>query len=237
MAIAFDAATGSEAATGTLTVSHTATGTNLLAIVKVNSGNVTDSITDVTYDGASIFGNLIAKVVVPANSYEYLFYYNAPPTGAKDVVATNSVPGYTIMAVATYTGCDQTSAVIDSFNTGSVTAGTALSISTTVVGSNCWLVAGQRNNGGVAFTGDTGTTVRIQEPSGGGSFDSNGTVSTGSQPQGTTWSGSYNCAGVVASILPASTTAIKTFNGLANASTKTVNSLARASVKTWNGLA
>lgn len=205
-AIAFDAAVGNEAVTGTLTISHTATGTDLVAMVNVNSGNVVtnggDSISALTYDTVSIFANLVTKVLVVANSYQYMFYKIAPPTGAKDVVATNDNASYTIMNINTYTGVHQTSAFVDSFNTGTVTAGTALAISTTVVKSNCWLVMGQRNNGGVAFTGDAGTTVRIQEPNGGGSFDSAATVSTGSQQLGTSWIGAFNCAGVIASITP-----------------------------------
>lgn len=69
-------------------------------------------------------------------------------------------------------------------------------------------------------------------------FDSNGTVSTGSQSYGfNNVANNQNALLGVSIAPPTPTSAIKTIDGLAKASVKTVNGLAIASVKTWGGLA
>lgn len=212
-AIAFpDTATGVESSTNPQTFTHTASGSDRLAIVNFNAGPVAATATACSYDGvdcltnSSTAGNVLGGtnfVTVPGNQNSYMFFLCAPNTTASATVSgTSSAAGYNIMNCSTFSGCHQTSAVIDSSNSGTVSGATSQSVSTTVVKSDCWLVGFFRNTGGVAFTAGAQTTIRVQEPSGGGSTDSNATVSTGSQAQNVTWTGSFNCGAIVASITP-----------------------------------
>lgn len=240
MAIAFDNATNVVNTSATsVTDSHTATGSNLVAIVDtyVDTG---DNLTSLTYDGADILANQIAKIQLPGAGYMYMHYYVNPPTGAKNVSAGISGGATRIeLAVATYTGCSQTG-VPDASNTGSAASGTSLSVSVTTIADNTWDVGFFTLNLKTATAG-TNTTIRIN---GSGSqlsviTDSN-TAQTpaGAFVQAVSWTGSNLNAGIVASLAPpGATSAIKTIDGLAKASVKTVDGLAIASVKTFNGLA
>ena len=222
-AIAFpDTATGVESSTNPQTFTHTASGSDRLAIVNFNAGPVAATATACSYDGtdcltnSSTAGNVLGGtnyVTVPANQNSYMFFLCAPSTTSGATVSgTSSSSGYNIMNCSTFSGCHQTNAVIDSSNSGTVSGATSQTVSTTVVKSNCWLVGFFRNNGGVAFTGGAQTTIRVQEPSGGGSTDSNATVSTGSQAQNVTWSGSFTCGAIVASITPPFSSASVVYN-------------------------
>lgn len=109
------------------------------------------------------------------------FYLNAPATGSNTLAATYSDNDNCALAAVSYTGCSQTSAVIDSHATASTAGATSLACSTTVVLSNCWEIVFANSDQGVSA--GTGATLRVAAT---GSldntvFDSNGTVSTGSQ--------------------------------------------------------
>lgn len=177
--IAFDSATSSSDTSGsatTLTYAHTNTGSNLILFVGVSISSGSDLNTGVTYNANAM--SLAGKIQRNGGaSYEYLWYLVAPTTGAHNVVVTLSSGANIGSGAVSYTGAKQTGQP-DSANTGT-TAGTSLSVSTTVVLPNCWLVASMGcANGPFNFTTGTGRTGD------GGNImgDSNAIVGTGSQP-------------------------------------------------------
>jgi hypothetical protein len=200
--IAFDSASEDNQTNTSHSLSHTATGNNLVAFIGLDAA-AGDVLTGITYDGNP--ATFIGKEVIPSNgSFEYLYYYIAPPTGAKNIVASFSVSTNSDLAVATYTNVSQTtSSLIDSFAVASGT-GTGATLTTNVVGSNAWLFETVGNAGGLVATAGAGTAIRAGGSAGGGVniADSSGTVGTGNQSLIQNWSGSHNYAGVIASFLP-----------------------------------
>jgi hypothetical protein len=106
-----------------------------------------------------------------------------------------------------YSGAKQTG-VPDSHNKLGVTAAT-ITVSTTVVLPNSWLVMATSDNTGT-ITGGTGTTVRAEDSSrGGGIVDSNGSVGSGSQSLIVNSSGASAMTGVIASFAPVASATVK----------------------------
>jgi hypothetical protein len=198
MAIAFDSsASGAGTSTSPLVFSHTCTGSNLILFVSIGWG--ANSVTAVTYNGVAL--TKIAGQAQTGVSGTDLYYLINPATGANNVSISFSSSGLQAVS-ASYTGAKQ-SGQPDSFNVGNTTGATSLTVATTVVAANCWLVGGFAASAGTIAAG-TGTTQR--QSIAGPSFigDSNGTVATGSQSLQATDS-SVNWAGIVASIAPAAT--------------------------------
>lgn len=236
MALAYDASAQGTTGSSSLTFSHTCTGTNLILIVAARF-YTSDHITGITYNGVSM--TLINKQQdnVGNNCYSYLFYLINPATGTHDVVVSaDATPSIQMCAAsASYTGAKQTGQP-DSNNSQSSTA-TTMTISTTVVASDCWLVGCTSNFRATAA--GSGTTNRQQVA--GDPFtlsDSNGTVGTGSQSLQWTQADTTISGQNIASIAPALSgpANVKTVNGLAIASVKTFDGLATGSIKTINGL-
>lgn len=190
MAIALDVYT---AASGTSSWSHTCTGSDIILLVGAYA--LSDTVSSVTYNGVSM--TLIGKTTFPGSGRQgaYLYYLINPATGSHTV----SVTGGTGIGSASYTGAKQTGQP-DSSNTGTQT-GTAITMTTTVVASNCWLVGVEADpNGGE--TAGAGTTIRGTDGNGLVFADSNGVVGTGSQSLVVNH-GNGASAWVVASIAPA----------------------------------
>lgn len=178
MAIAFDAATDGGFAAD-LTFAHTCTGSDgiLFVMFSCNDGA---TITSVTYAGAAM--TQVGSVTTSGVRDHYLYMKVGPATGSNNVVIDVST-GNVFGGAVSYTGASQTGQP-DSFATNSGASVTSITGTTTVVASNCWLVAlGQCDSGGANVSGGSGTTERSRY--GGfnqfGMFDSNGTVGTGSQ--------------------------------------------------------
>lgn len=208
MAIAFDTAkSGGTTSLGTLTWSHTCTGSDLVLIVSVNYDQGTGSISSVTYAGAALT-QIATGAQVGSGNTSTLWIKVGPATGANNVVVTPTVGLFLAGASASYTGCAQ-SGQPDSSNTKAEASVTTQTTSTTVVASGCWLVMnGSANSGAANVSAGTGTIKRanlnfVQY----GYFDSNGTVGTGSQSlifnSNTTANGMVS---VIASIKPVATT-------------------------------
>src|ERR1019366_6877148 len=142
MAIAFDTANnaGIYTTTPAVTVSHTSTGSNLIGIVVTFASNG-DVLTALTWDGVSIIANQIAKKQMGAGGYMYVHYYIAPPTGAKNVVATVSSNSSSRleMIVSTYTGAKQ-SGQPDASVSSNGSGLTSISQALTTIADNTWLV-------------------------------------------------------------------------------------------------
>lgn len=202
MAIAVDTTTdgGFNGSTTTLTWSHTTAGSDrvLLVAVQTTSG---DLVTGATYNTVAM--TQINKAVAPSSTTNiYLFYLIAPTTGAHDVVVTASATSALAGLSASYTGCDQASQPDSQTTATAANPATSLTASTTVVASNCWLVSVFVNTASFAAAG-TNTTERIEHSAVGfGIYDSNGTVSTGSQSLQATGS-TADWAAVIASLDPA----------------------------------
>lgn len=113
-----------------------------------------------------------------------LFYLVSPATGSNTLTATRSSgSGAFAVHAVSYSGTANTQP--DSYNVGANNS-SSLTVNTTVVASNCWLVGVWTGNSGslVAGTGATGrgsATANTGEIGATRIYDSNGTVSTGSQ--------------------------------------------------------
>lgn len=232
MAIAFGAI--STVSTSQTPTSVAVSGSNTLGIVYVVGDTAADNITAATWDGSAM--TKIAAVQTPTGDRYSSAWWIANPASSAAIAFTGGSfwRSYSFY----YTGAAQTGQP-DSFNTGTNSANTAISVATTVVASDCWYVMCLKDGvGGETYTG-SGVLVeeRANADAGGIAIaDSGTTVSTGSQ-SGTMTSATSTTHGAIAfSIAPVATSAIKTINGLAVASVKTVNGLAIASVKTVNGL-
>lgn len=199
MAIAFDAT--SEGTVGAdPSWSHTCSGADRLLIVL--TGRTTDVVAGVTYNGVAMTS--ITETTYPGSGYAglQLWYLVAPSTGSNTIAVdsggNNGVSGF----ATSFTGVSQTSP-IDSSNVNNNAVGTnSLTVSTTVVGSGCWLVGGCSNNSGTGVGGGTGTTVRNDNAFGVAMGDSNAIVGTGSQSLIFTFATSNLFRGIVASIAP-----------------------------------
>jgi len=139
-AIAFNATGGLEGNSNPQTTTHTAAGSDRLAMVYGMSGNANVDTTAGTYDSVDYWtsGNVLggtSYVSIPTNnSRVFMYYLNAPNTTAGATVSLTLASGtYVILSCSTFSGCDQTSAVIDSSNTNTTTSGTSLAVTTTVV--------------------------------------------------------------------------------------------------------
>lgn len=174
------------------------TGSNLKLMVSFSTNVAgTDNVTALAYNAVS--ATTVGFVQKPSDRGQDLWYLDNPSTGSHSIVPTAT--GFYAGLASSYTGCGTG---IDSFNTGTVPLGsaTSLTVSTTVVAANCWLV-GMMGDDSTAVSGGTGTVVRIADTGNASAFvDSNGTVGTGSQSLQVTWSGSHGAAGVIASIKP-----------------------------------
>ncbi len=204
MAIAYDTATdgGSTGSGTTLTWAHTCTGSNLILFVGVTGDTTNDTVTGVTYNSVSM-----KKItsVDPNDRWQSLWYLLGPATGANNVVVTSSSSVFLAGISASYTGVNQF-AQPDSFNSGSVSPGTSLTVSTTPIDTGCWTVLSSKWSGSI--TAGAGSTVRVANGGGGGSgwSDSNGIVTAGASYGMTITEGaSANGLGIICSFVPVST--------------------------------
>jgi len=173
-----------------------ASGSNrgLLFFVWTN-GTGGDIVTAVSYN--SVAATKVNSVNISGNQYISTWRLVAPATGSNTVSVTTSASTEIETHVQEYTDLDQTN-FIDSFNNGTATGN--LTLSTTVVNSNCWLASATRNTSFGGMGAGTGTTIRVTGTLY-NSGDSNGTVSTGSQSMGWT-AASGTSGGVIVSLKP-----------------------------------
>lgn len=188
MAIAFDAV-GGGASSGS-SFSHTCTGSNLiLFVLTLEDPAGGGPVTAVTYNGVSMTNSGLGTLVDGTR----LWYLYAPATGSNTVAVTGGAGNGHISA--SYSGAKQ-SGFPDSAGANTDTVpNTSIVVSTTVVASDCWFIGygGLQKSVGTATTCTTSRTSRSAYNSlsaAGRSFatnfwDSNGTVSTGSQSQTT----------------------------------------------------
>jgi hypothetical protein len=162
MAIAFNTSTQGKvnAGTSSLTISHTASGSNRIAIIGVVNQNATSGIvTGVTYGGVACT-NVINNVQAGSGARLSIWYFIAPSTSATNVVISRSnTSGALYGQVLSYTGASQTTqpdSSDDDGGTGNVTSRTATATS---VANNIWAAAVAYNDNGNLAAG-TNSTAR-----------------------------------------------------------------------------
>lgn len=200
--VAFDAITGSKTST-CASFTHTPTGSsNLFVIVGVEalSGDV---VTAATYGGTSM--TLANKQNRGDGRWDYLFYLQAPATGAQTVAFTSTENTQCLKSAVTYTGAAQTGQPFDSQKGQGTSASPSLALSATTNG----LAAGVEDNAN-GDTAGSNTTVHSVAPNGVNMADT--TVSTATINLTQTPSGNYSIIAVTISPAVAATSAIGAVN-------------------------
>lgn len=177
---------GASAAISTPTYSAVDTASSVTSVVTAGSGSgivfvagesASDAITAVTWNSVSM--TKIGAVQVPGDRWISAWCVNDPASAA-----TITFTGGTFWRSysAFYPGgvCPP----VDSFNTGTAGPSTGISVSTTVVDPDSWLIMFQKDaTGGQPYTSSGSlTTTRVDSDAGGIAIgDSNGTVGAGSK--------------------------------------------------------
>ena len=220
------------------TYSYTCTGTNLLLLVWVfvqYASAYTGKTCTVTYDGVSMteLGNTGTTSASDVQGVR-LFGLLSPSTGANNVIVTaESSAGVCYSMAASYTGVKQTG-LPDSVSSNKGNTGD-LSVSTTVVASNCWLFSCSYAERAQTYT--SGSMTAIQGNSSQLIMgDSNGTVASGSQAINIHLATANLVGAMIISFAPpvSGPANLKTYNTNAKANIKTINTNAIANVKTLN---
>jgi len=198
MAIAFGGI--SAVSTSQTPTSVSVSGSDTYGFVYVVGDSGSDNITAVTWGGVSM--TKVGVVQTPGDRYASLWRVANPASGAAIVFTGGS---FWRSFSFYYTGCAQTGQP-DSSNTGTSSGSTAISVATTVVASDCWLVMCQKDaTGGATYTPSNSlASMRANADAGGIAIaDSNGSVATGSRTGTLTGAGTSNHGGIAFSIAPA----------------------------------
>lgn len=173
-------------------------GSNPVGIVWV-AGDSSDNITAVSWGGVAM--TKIGAVLVPGDRFISAWCINNPASSATISFTGGSFwrnfNGY-------YTGA--TCPPVDSFNTGTVSANTTISVSTTVVAANSWVIMFQKDNaGGKTYSAELSvSSLRANADAGGIAIaDSNAATSTGTNTGRMFATGSANHGAIIFSIAPA----------------------------------
>ncbi len=238
MAIARDSYAVSTAASGTsntLSFNNVA-GNVVLAFVPHANGGA-DTHNGAIWNGASMtfVGHAITGGTQDSGMDVYIIT-NAD-TGTHNLTANLTASKFMQVWGISYSGASNTQP--DAFDIATGNDSTALSSNITVVASNCWVVAGAVNRSSLASAAGSGVLTIIANDGSEASaiFDSNGTVSTGSQAYGFTGATSNQNALLGVSIAPPSAagpTNLKTYNTNVKANIKTMNTNPLANVKTFD---
>jgi len=210
MAIAYDTTTESLAGTwqtgSSNTWPHTCTGTDrILFVGTFNNGNGGKP-TGVTYGGVAMT-EISTRLTDGGSFHVTLFVLTNPSSGANNVVVTWSTDGGINNCVASsYTGAKQTGQP-DSQNQGAVTSSSSITISTTTVADNSWLVGFIRATSSTLSSGTNGT-ARVLTQGSQAFADSNGAMSpAGSHSMTINVSPDRDLALLLASFAPATASA------------------------------
>lgn len=182
------------------TVSHTITGSNPILFSSV--GTLNDTLNALSQNGTSFLANQVNKTSFPGGGRVgcYLHWIAGPTSGTFSCGSSSgNLGGMTV----SYSGASQTGIPDSSAETETVASGASLTMTTTVVAANCWLVAAECDASGASYTGGAGTTLRQTDANGFTLSDSNATVGTGSQSLVVNMGTNSNRGGVVASFAPA----------------------------------
>lgn len=236
MAIAFDAATAGGYLTSSY--SHTCSGSDRIIIVNVI--NISSTPGTVTYNGVSVtFGFSTASI---SGFYIHTYYLCAPSTGSNTVSLSSFGSNYSSVTTS-YTGVYQASFPDSEADTVGALTTSPVTGSTTVVESNCWLAGSA-----FCFSPSSAGTVTVDKTERASSvidgdeiisFDSNGTVSTGSQSAQITLGGSGNWRGgmqlySIREKVVSGPTNLKSYNTNLKANIKSIDTNLIGNVKSLN---
>lgn len=230
-----------------LTMSGIATGAdaNNIYLIYVTL-DTTRTVSSITWNGSSTGITQITSRT--GTSFDSFAYFLVGATGTANLVVTASGGVNVYCSFTCFSGANQsikyTATATDNFTTV-YTGGLATSLTYTLstIQSNSWLSAyAWDSSGGISdatHPTPSGLTYRSSVGTVNGNFDSNGTVSVGSQTvslgaSGNTLVSSTDVVGIAVTVSPAVTSQIKSMNGLTLATIKSVDSLAIASVKSIN---
>lgn len=152
MAIAYDSSSSGSGNTGTLTVSHTCSGSGRILFVGCAKDDT--AISGITYAGVAL-----TKIAVAGSGGECfsMWMLVGPASGTNDIVVSFTPTPAVYMSAASYNGVNQTGQP-DAYATKS-DASPTMDISLTTIADNCWAVIGGKNQG-YTWSNGTGTTLR-----------------------------------------------------------------------------
>lgn len=207
MAIAYDASSSYSNSAwqfgSSLTWAHTCTGSNRYLVVSITVGDATtDQLTGITYGGVSML-RLGYYIYSAASRGVWVYGLANPATGANNIVASfSATKTYIDGRAVSYTDVKQTDQP-DSSNTGFANIQTSISVATTTVADNSWVV-GAFHNSSANTNSRTGITSRQYNTGTGCDLgDSNGVVTpAGSYTITEGGASAGNWVGVVVSLSP-----------------------------------
>ncbi len=182
-AIALDSADANMSSQGqanSMNITHTCTGSNLIVFVSTEVNSNTNVVTGITYNSVAM--SLVDAGLQSIDSGTIVLYLQTNPSTGIQTAAISASASTIFRAYSiSYSGANAAGQPDSHNNQSGVTVGAnPVSVSTTVVASNCWLLMASSNDTGEP-TADSGIRRGTSSGSGFGTFDSNGTVGTGSQ--------------------------------------------------------
>lgn len=234
MAIAYDAEYGSftNSSSGSLTYSHTCTGSDLvLYVMAATASGVT--VTGITYNGVSMTLVDSYTGIGLATDNVYLYILVGPSTGANNIVISASGSGSLIYAgSSSYTGAAQSGQPV---HTAKNSTASATSLTTTVDTSsapstdNCWVIGGYLMDGNFTASAGANTTLRTTAVTKDwvGMMDSNAAVTPpGSRSLIFNSSSASVMRGIITSLAP--------FTAAGPANLKSLDTNLKANIKSYN---
>lgn len=223
MTIAFDAgSSGSTGWAGSVTVSHTVSGTDRILIAGCSHNSLSDKVSGVTYNGVSMTR---IRADFLSNGSTCLYYLIAPATGTHDLVFTFASSDVAAVCVgASFTGVDQATPVSsDAGWTGSyATSPRSLTVTTTTGG-----VAVDIIGSGLSHTFSVGAgQTQVANLNNGGTVWAAMSYETDASDMGWTWPEASNPIGQSSASLRAASASGATITG--NLGTATASGFAAA---------
>lgn len=206
-AIALDSAKFGADAAGSISWSHTVSGSNTILFVTTlsHTNSASDPVSAVTYDGVAMAKAGPTLTWLTNGSVYFnqtVWWLTAPHAGTHTVSVTAVGSPETGGASQSYTGVDQTSP-IDAYSSQTDASGVNPSVSVTTTADNAWTIAASTGPCALATAG-SGSTIRASgQPS---TFDSNGAITpAGPTTMHVNYSGLCGTSGsVIVSVAPVS---------------------------------
>lgn len=183
-----------------LTISHTATGSNLTMFVAILDSANTGNVTDVSYNGISLTENPDSPLEPGGGGNRFVrTYYGSVASGTHNVVVTNGATSTIWVEVCTYSGAatsPEAKSTVTTVN-ASPTTGTV-----TVATANAWTVYAVSDTSGTQAASTGSTLYGCSALSLICIYDSNGTQTAGSHSMSITQNAAAEEAGFIFSLAP-----------------------------------
>ncbi len=192
---------------GTPATSHTksfevteATNGFLVVSITTNNASPQDAVSSVIWDSSQSMTSVAEYQTTNQNVRMYYYVLYAPNTGTNDLVVNLTDSLDVDIHIAYYSGVNQANE-IDSSNTGTATGN--LTLTTTTVADNAWLLSMARNSSAGPMTAGTGTTDRSSGTRIHASGDSNGAKTPAGSHSMQWTAASGDSFGLIISLAPA----------------------------------